>query len=276
MPLTFGQRTGFLDLLDYDIAVAKGLGAEYDEDKGQWYLPLRDPCTGQSVYVKPEGSEAPEIVERALVVWKQSEPTHTEYDLPAVLIMRDDYNFAEQREWSPTAQYRVPACGAQRVSAGGMLGWSEYETKEKEWPVDLTYTIETWARYRAVAQVLHQMVGFKYPPRTSVKVTDSLSNERIYHAFQEGTADLTEINTMVDRVAGFSLSLRIEGELTWDRVPTTETPFTGGTTIRPPTGPGNPGEPGGPFNPTDPDPGSGGLYADGQPCKRITVMERDE
>lgn len=278
MSLTFGERTGHLDLLDYDVAVARGIGALYDEEKNQWYLPLKDPCSGESIYIKPEGSEAPQIVERAIVIWKQSEPTHTEYDLPAVVIQRDDYTFAEQREWSPTAQYRLPACGAKRVSSGGKLGWDSYETKEKEWPVDLTYTIETWARYRAVAQVLHQMVGFKYPPRTSVKVIDSLNNERVYHAFQEGTADLTEVNTMVDRVSGFSLSLRIEGELTWDRVPQTDTPFLGEVTPRPPDpgGPGNPGEPGGPFDPTDPDPGEGGLYADGQPCKRLTVMERDE
>jgi len=273
---TFGERTGHLDLLDYDLAVAKGLGAEFDEDKNQWFLPLIDPCTGESVYIQPEGSNAPQIIERALVVWKQSEPTHTKMDLPCVLIQRDDYNFVDTREWSPTIQYRVPTCTAKRVSAQGQLGWSQYEVKPKEWPFDLSYTIEAWARCRSLAQIIHEMVCFKYPPRTSVTVIDSIGNDRVYHAFVEGTADLSEINSMVDRVCGFSLSLRVEGELTRDRIPQVENPFLGDVTDRPPTGPGDPGGPGGPFDPSDPDPGPGGLYADGQPYKRITAMEPDE
>jgi hypothetical protein len=268
----FGFRTGNVDEQDYDMAIVLGLGAVLDEEKNQYYLPLADAC-GEGVYVQPEGSEAPEEITRALVTFKQSEPTHTEFDLPAILIVRDDVAMARQRDWSPTEQYRLPALGATPVSAGGCLGWNCYETKDREWQFDFSYTIECWSRYRVVAQVLHQMVMRQYPPYGSVTVRDSLNVERVYHTFMEGTADLTEINSLVDRIVGLSVSLRVEGELTLDRIPQTSRPFTGPTH---PNEGGNPGEPGGPFDPSDPDPGDGGLYGSGEPCKRVTVIGSDE
>ena len=202
-----------------------------------------------------------------------------EMDLPCILFIRDDFTFAEAREWSTTEQYRLPAPGAQPIAVGPCLGWTSYETKPKEWPYDLTYTIEVWARYRTVAQVLLQIISARYPPRGSITVVDGLDVERVYHTFQEGTADLTEINSLVERIAGFSLSVRVEGELTYDRVPQVEEGFTGET--RPPGDPsdpgyGLPGGPSGPFDPTSPDPGPGGLYGDGQPIKRVTAIGSDE
>lgn len=279
----FGERTGHIDLIDYNLAVARGLGAQYDDVKGQYFLPLTDE-QGNPIFIQPEGSDASEQITRALVVYKQSEPTHTEFDLPAVLIARDDWSWAEQREWSPnTPQYRVPAEGAKRVSAGGCLGWDCYETRERDWQADLTYTIEVWARKRLTAEVLHQMVLRRFPPRGSLTVTDGLGVERVYHTFFEGTADLTEINSLVDRICGFSVNFRVEGELSFDRVPTVERVFIG-TPLPPGVGPGDPGFPpgfpggGDPGDPNGgyPDPGPGGIYADGQPCKRVTAYGGDE
>lgn len=273
--LEFGERTGHVDLIDFNFGVALGLGAVLDPSKEQYFLPLQDP-DGNPIFIQPEGSDAPEPITKALVVYKQSEPTHTEFDLPCVLVVRDDWAFAEQREWSPTMQYRLPAQGAKRVSAGSRLGWDCYETKEREWPADLTYTIEVWARERVTAEVLHQMVLSRYPPRGRVTVVDSLDVERVYHTFMEGTADLTEVNTLVDRVSGFSVTLRVEGELTFDRIPSISRAFTGGQ-LPPGVGPGDPGFPS-PFPGGDdlPDPGEAGIYADGQPCKRITPIGGDE
>ena len=283
--LEFGERTGHVDLIDYNIAVALGLGAVLDPDKEQYYLELVA-SDGSPIFIEPEGSDAPEPITKALVVYKQSEPTHTEFDLPAILIQRDDWSFAESREWSPTQQYRLPAPGARRVSAGGCLGWDCYETKEREWPVDLTYTIEVWARERLTAEVLHQIVLSKYPPRGSVKVIDGLGVERVYHTFFEGTSDLTEVNSLVDRIVGFSMSMRVEGELTFDRIPQITRSFVG-SPLPPGVGPGDPGFPptfpggGGPGGTGPggvplPDPGPGGIYADGQPCKRVTLVGGDE
>jgi hypothetical protein len=269
--IIFGERTGYLDPLDFDMGVVASLGAVHDQEKNQLYLPLTDAC-GKSFYIKPEGSDAPDPITRALVVFKQSEPTHTEWDLPSVLVMRDDVTFAETREWSPTIQYRLPAPGATPISVGDRIGYDCYETKEKEWPHDFTYTIEVWARKRVIAQILWTMVMRTFPPRTVVSVRDGLGVKRDYHAFTEGTADLTEVNSLVDRVVGYSLSLRVEGELTLDRVEQIDKSFTGET--RPPTG--GPGEPSGPYDPDNPDPGEGGLYGEGLPCRRVTMYGSDE
>ena len=78
---------------------------------------------------------------------------------------------------------------------------------------------------------------------------------------------------------GFSLTVRVEGELTYDRFSQVDGGFTGET--RPtgdPSDPGygQPGGPSGPFDPNSPDPGPGGLYGDGQPIKRVTVIGSDE
>lgn len=269
--LIFGERTGYLDPLDYDMGVATALGALHDEEKNQLYLPLTDPC-GKSIYIQPEGSEAPKPITRALVVFKQSEPTHTEWDLPCVLIQRDDMTHAEaRREGLPSLQYRLPAEGATPISAGDTVGYDCFETKEKEWPHDFTYTIECWARHRVVAQVLWTMVMRTFPPQTSVTVRDGRGVERMYHAFTEGTADLSEINSLVDRVIGYSLTLRVEGEITLNRVERVGKSFTGET--RPPTDPNNPS---GPYDPDNPDPGDGGLYGEGLPDRRVTVYGSDE
>jgi hypothetical protein len=275
----FGERTGHVDKIDFDLGLALSLGAVLDTEKNQYYLPLVDEC-GKSIFIQPEGSDAPEPITRALVVFKQSEPTHTEWDLPSVLLIRDDVTWASQREWSPTESYRLPAPGATPIIVGDTIGYDCYESKPREWPYDFTYTIECWSRYRVVANILVQMVMRAFPPYAKVTVKDSLDNERVYPAFQEGTADLTEVNSLVDRVIGLSMSLRVEGELTLDRIPQIDKSLTGPTL--PPTGPGVPGDPGNPgnpydpFNPETPDLPPGGLYGSGTTCKRVTVEGSDE
>ena len=93
------------------------------------------------------------------------------------------------------------------VSAGDTVGYDCYETKEKEWPHDFTYTIEVWARSRIAAQVLWTMVMRTFPPRTSVTVQDGRGVERVYHAYTEGTADLTEeAQRIIDRIALSAMS----------------------------------------------------------------------
>jgi hypothetical protein len=277
--LEFGHRTGHVEFLDYDQGMAEGLGARFDDEKNQYFLPLTD-ADGHNIFIEPPGSDAPAPIEKALVIYKQAEPIRTEFDLPCVLIIRDDAQPSQQREWSaPPVQYRLPADGAVQISANGDLGWSAYESKLREHQWDFTYTIECWSRSRTVAQMLLQMVLIRYPLYGKVKVVDSVGNERIYHTFLEGTADLTEINSLVDRVCGFSATVRVEGELTLDRVPVISSPFTGELVPydpNDPTSPFNPGDPTDPDNPGDPDPGPGGYWADGQPIKRVTVIGSNE
>lgn len=265
-----GSRTGHIRKIDYDQAVVEGVGAILDdEEKNKYYLPLTD-ANGRGIFIRPPGSDAPIEVRKAHVCFRASEPTWTEFEVPALIIQCDDISPALQRMQSPTEAYRIPAEGAVPVAVGDVLGWNRYETKPQEEPWDFTYTIECWSRYRAMAQVLLQIVMSRYPIQGSIRVEDSLGVERVYPAYVESTSDLTEIQSMVDRLCGYSVSLRIEGELTNSRVPEIQTGFVGQTV------PGGSGVPSGGGNSGDGiDPGPGGLIGDGQPTKRVTVQGRE-
>jgi len=256
----FGMRTGHVDLIDWDKAVTVKTGALLDEEQSEWYLPL-------GFYIE-DSSKGPVAVDRALVVFKRPEPTQVKHEVPEIAIIRDDIDPDERRLFSPTTQYRLPAPGAAPVSVGGMLGFNCYETKDKEQPYYLTYTIECWARYRTVAQFLLQKMMAAFPIRGTL---DLLATEeagrnveclRTYLFFQEGIADLTEVNSMVERIPGYSLTIRVEAELTLDKVPSIEPAFTGERTIVPPTG-----------EPVNPDLPGNGLYGTGAPNVRSTLLE---
>lgn len=269
MPLQFGTKIGDLGLLDWDKAIAKGFGAKWDVEKNQWYMPL-----GWEI-IAPDGVHTP--VDRALVVYKRSEPTNIDMALPEIVLVRDNFVPASNRLQSPTVQYRLPAPGATQVSAGGQLGWTAYETKDKAEPYDLFYTIECWARHRPIAQQLLEIIMAKFPIRGKVVVTDSLNNKGTYGVYQLGSAELTQVSSMVDRVVGFSLSIKVEGELTSDKGSFTVSAFTGGTSSSPIPGVTNIGDGsinGGPAGDgADPNPGPGGLYGNGNPIIRIGLVE---
>lgn len=276
MALEFGTRIGDLDLQDWDEAIAAGFGALIDNQKGEWYLPLNIEIRDLSGIHKP--------IDRALVVFKRPEPTNVDFELPEIVITRDNAVPAANRRLSPVVQYRLPAPGATRVSAGGQLGWNEYETKNKARPYDFTYTIECWCRYRPIAQMLVQIVMASYPDLATVVITDSIGNKGTYAVYQQGLADITQVASMVDRIAGYALTIKVEGELTSDQASFTVNAFTGATSSSPipgitnvgngsNNGGGDSGAGGDGANGTDPDPGSGGLYGTGKPTIRTSLVE---
>jgi hypothetical protein len=253
---THGSRVGDVTLRDWDKAVLLSIGSLLDTEKNRYYLPI-------SIYVNDEqGGEC--HIDRASVIYKKMEPTLHEFDLPAILINRDDFAKA-QRLFGVVEQYRVPAEGSTPVSIGDCLGATEYETKPQDRPYDFNYTFEVWSRYRNVAQVLLQMLMARYPVHGKLSVFDSLGVEREYYASQEGTSDLTEVSSLVDRIVGYSLSISIQGELTLDAVAVVDPSFTGDTSETP-IDPNNPGV----------DPGPGGIYADGLVDVTVESLEGND
>lgn len=281
--LEFGYRTGHVDFYDFDEAMALALGAAPDPAKNEWFLPL------EGIFVHVDGRKEP--IDRALVVYKRPEPTQISATVPMISIIRDSVTPAEERLLSTVRSYRLPCEGAKRISAGGCLGWTSYEEKDKEQPYDFFYTIECWARFRTVAQILLQMMMRRFPMRgQTVRVVDSIDNERIYAVYQQGVTDLTDVSSLVERIPGYSLAVRVEGELTLDREPECLPAFTGTQTTEPLPGSGGPGYqlvpgPGGygrvpadangiplcPGGVQNPDPGDGGLYGTGRPIIRTGV-----
>jgi hypothetical protein len=260
----FGERNGHVDLIDIDIAVLRKTGALLDEEQNEWYLPINFHIT--------DPAKGPLALTRALVVYKRPEPTQVQHEVPQIAIMCDDVDFDATRLQSPTVTYRLPAAGSKPVSINGVVGYDSYETKEKEWPYNITYSIEVWCRYKVPAMVMLQMMMKAFPPRGTLIVSSTeeanrnVENERAYLFFQEATADLTELNSMVERIPGYSLTIRVEAELTLDKEPQTAPSFVGNTEEDPI--PGTPEYPGG-----NPDLPPGGLYGDGRPAVRVTPLE---
>ena len=283
MPLEFGERTGSVDFIDWDEAMLRGIGAVPDTYKNEWYLPL------EGIFVQIEGRQEP--IDRALVVFKRPEPTNITATLPMIAVIRDSVSPAEQRLQTQTVSYRLPAEGASQVSAGGQLGWTQYETKDFEQPYEFFYTFECWARFRTVAQMLLSMAMKRFPHRGEVTVIDGLANERVYPVYQQGVTDLTDVSSLVERIPGYALSVKAEAELTLDREPIVVTAFTGSQSTSPFPGTGSgdgyqlvPGPGGYGLVPADangiplaggglvdPDPGPGGLFGTGNPIIRTGV-----
>jgi hypothetical protein len=280
--LEFGERTGNVDYYDFDEAVARGIGALPDEVKNEWYLPL------EGIFINVDGRQEP--IDRALVVYKRPEPTQITATVPMIAIIRDSVTPADERLLTPVVSYRLPCEGADRVSIGDCLGWTSYEQKDKEFPYDFFYTVECWARFRTVAQILLQMMMKRFPHRGSVTVVDGIDNPRVYATFQQGITDLTDVSSLVERIPGYALSVRVEAELTLGNEPICVQAFTGERTDAPLPGVGDggyqlvPGPGGYGRVPADrdgiplllggvrnSDPGDGGLYGTGRPIVRSGV-----
>lgn len=266
--LLFGTRNGNVDLLDLDTAMALNFGAKFDPIKKQFFYDLQ----------LSNGSESK--VEKVMVVYKRPEPTEVSFVLPAIIITRDSIVPAWDRLTSPAIEYQVPAPGSVRVSAGGQLGYSSYERKPQAQPYDISYTFECWARYREVAQIMLMKLMVAYPLQDGkVTIYDSLGVSKTYTVLQQNTADLTQISSMVERIPGFSLILKVQTELTLDRIPSVTRPFTGATSSSPipgisDAGNSHPGDV--PFGDTEnggwgpsPNQNGAGLYGTGLPILRV-------
>lgn len=260
----FGMRTGHVDLVDFDLATVRQTGAILDEEQNEWFLPI-------NFYIE-DPAKGPVAIERAVVVFKRPEPTQVQHEIPQIAILRDDIDPDTSRLYSPTVQYRLPAAGSSQVSIDTSIGYDCYETKDKEQPYNLTYTIEVWSRYKVPAQTLLQMMMKRFPLRGTMIVRAAeeagrnVTCDRTYLFFQEGIADVTEVNSMVERIPGYALTIRVEAELTLDREPFTVPSFTGGRSVTPIQGTLD--FPGG-----NPDLLPGGLYGDGLTSVRTTLLE---
>ena len=250
--LVAGVGSGNLDLEDWDYSVVRQLNALLDEEKNQYYLPLN------GIYREEFDLETQEPVQvnRALVIFKKPEPVNVEMEVPLIVINRDEILPAPKRYFNITTQYRVPSFDSTAVAAGGTVGANYYESREQEQPYDFMYSIDVWDRSKTTAQMLLLHVMLNFPLRGSLKVTDSVGCERVYASYQEGVSDLTEVESMVNRLVGYGVSVRLEGELTLDRVSLTIPAFTGERSTTP-------------FDPNDPSPGPGGLYGTGKPVLYI-------
>jgi hypothetical protein len=146
---------------------------------------------------------------------------------PLLLVTRGDVTPAMER-WHPgTVTYSVPRRGdlpkgvtvGLGSSAKTLIGPTGREQQEQATPYDISYTLTVVAPYRGGVKVhgqanaLFTYVLRYYQPYCTVGVRDSVGSLRSYQGFMEGTTSMDEVPGVKERVLGFSVSLRVEGEL---------------------------------------------------------------
>lgn len=136
---------------------------------------------------------------------------------PSFLVVREDPVPAMGR-WHSMGQleYRVPGVSAtiEYSEAHGVSGFSEYEEKAQDMPYDLNYQIHCYARTEFAAVVMLRKILRTYQPYSKISLKDSLGENRTYTAYQESINDVGELVDVADRVKGYSVSIRVEGEFT--------------------------------------------------------------
>lgn len=175
------------------------------------------------------------------VTFAYPDDNYEHWRFPVVVVRRDDISPAMNR-WHPgMGTYRGPATGAQprsvTVPTGPMTstvmhGFDRYEQGQQATPFDFTYTLSILARYRGFGnkQPIGQPVRGPASPAVSanrlldyvlrifqpyggVFVKDSLGDIRTYESFMESVSHLDSASEVGDRMIGFAVTLRIEGEL---------------------------------------------------------------
>ena len=201
-------RGGVVSLRDFDQGVVETLGATIIHD---------------NYWLQVEGIDPPPGSPGVPVTFSYPEDVYEKYKLPVLMVRRDDISPAMQR-WHPgTLQYRAPAVeglpAATQLHGVTVTGSDRYEEQQQAVPFDLMYSLQISARYRGALRSrnhLNRLLDFVlrvYPPYCLVVVKDSIQSIRTYEAFMEGISPMDDVADVADRTLGFTITLRVEGEL---------------------------------------------------------------
>lgn len=197
-------RTGTVNLRSFDEGLVLTLGATEISD---------------NYWLEIEGIDPPPGSPGIPVTWALPEDVFEKYKQPVVLCRRDDIAPALQR-WHPGAlQYRAPAEGATLAVVAGQQGFSHMEQLQQAVPFDFSYTVNIMARQRGALGLRNQAnrildyVLRKFPPYCALYLKDSIGDVRSYEAYMDGISMLDEAPGVTERMIGFAVLLRVEGEL---------------------------------------------------------------
>jgi len=209
-----------VSLRDFDKGVVTTMGATlFYNERGEprnYYLDV----PGVRGRVSREG------IPGVPIVFAFPEDIWEKYDFPLIVCRRDDITPTMNR-WHPgSLQYRAPsATGNQTVvntspgrpESANVFGFSRMEQLQQAVPYDISYTISIFAHNRGggtnQANAILNAILRVYPPYCLVHLVDSVGDGRTYEAFQESISHLDDVPEVADRVVGFAVTLRVEGEL---------------------------------------------------------------
>jgi len=238
MSMIRNEQVGDVFLREFDLGMVLTLGAV--EIGQRYYLP-----TEKVPGVKPpkfsefygNTSEVGQTMPGIPIIYANPSTAVQRYLLPCIRIRREDPSPALERWLSIHYKYRRPAPGEPEIDVQyrkrTLTGYKKYEQQEGGYTYDIPYTITVeaagkGARTKAHVMLLHCMRIFG--PHGTVRVVDSLGNERKYWVFGEGPSDLSVATDIRDRTIIYALSLRVQAELDL-RLPVTNRAMTSEPTI---------------------------------------------
>lgn len=140
------------------------------------------------------------------------EDTFNEYQVPLIFFRFDTFDAALER-WHPgLLQYRVEDSTAPEIPGSGGLR-SRVIEKQQDAPYDLSFTLVCEARDRHDAGKVLKYLLRIFQPHSTLFVKDSLGDFRCYYMSTTSGAPEDEIFDIAEKSFGFSLPIRIMGEL---------------------------------------------------------------
>jgi len=170
-----------VDIRSFDAGLVETLGAQLIDNN--YYLTI-------------EG-----VKDRIPVIMVAPEIILEEYTLPSVIIRREGYELALSRY------------NGARFVRQATIGPTERILQWVAMPIDISYDVQCYARYRQQVNKIFEYLQSKLLPQQYIKVVDSEGDIRSYDAIVEGFSVLDEIADVADRVLGFSVSIRVMGEI---------------------------------------------------------------
>ena len=207
-----GGRTGSVFLGDYDVGLARTIGAELID------IELDNELV-QTYALRIEGVTGPSLTQGLIPVqMADPEDAFTAQLLPQIVITRGSVTPSMSSRWHPGGRsYQIPAANAKTVvSSGGVSGPSRVEIKAHPLPFDISYDVHLRARLRTQADKMLGFVGRILWAYGQIRLLDSEGEERGYYAFVDGYENLSEIADVADRLQGHTVSLRVEAELDFE------------------------------------------------------------
>lgn len=201
-------RTGTVFLEDFDVGLVTTFGAvlktiTLDDEQVQDYAVQIPGVTGPDEY---DGLVP--------VIFQEPEDVYQTGFIPHIAISRSAITPAMTR-WHPAGKaYQVPAKMAQMVTAqDGSVGPTLNELKGYAIPHDITYDLHMRGRLRQQANNMLRYLGRFYWAYSVLYFVDNEGDERGYDAYVESIDNLDEVVEFSDRTLGFTMSIRVEGEL---------------------------------------------------------------
>jgi len=196
---------GIVTLRDFDQGIVESIGAK---------------VTDSNYYVDIPGVSPPSGMPGVPVVFSPPEDRFEQYKIPCIWLSRDDISPTMERFQPGALPYRAPSRTALPVSHNGRTGFDRMVQAQQAIPVEISYTFNLIASLRgtpgATGNLANAMFAFAlrvFTPVSAMYLTDSVGDVRSYTMFVDSYSMLDEVQDIANRMMGFMITARVEGEL---------------------------------------------------------------